>query len=793
MQHIVPLGKSGWSLWRDVMLRSAGFPVPQVLRLSDPELAATADELLAGTASRHAYDQVFLEATGRLSANIRAIAGEPLFREAVAWQNRRLLAECLDKAAAGEPRNARGRNHERTIASYLQRYTMKNDTIGFFGPVGWAACTADAQAVTVTHGPDRLARRTVYFESWAVDAVALSLSRREELRPWLIPRIDTAHRLTGSVVLRPGKDPLRLTDSEALLLGLCDGCRPVRELARLPQVAGCPHLGTEAEVLDALAALEAKGVLSLGWEGGVEARPERTLRAKLERIGDRAHREDALSVLDDLCDARDEVAAAAGDAARLSKALAHLDDVFVAATGEAAVRRHGQNYAGRTLVYEDTVRAVQVELGRPVLDALAAPLALVLDSARWLANRIADEYTELFTGLHDRWTSRNEGRPMPLARLLAAATPHLFYSAQRLPSPVRTAVAEFQSRWQRVLGDPEPSAPRAFTSDELRDRCSAEFPAAAPAWAAAIHHSPDVMLAAPGPEAIRAGDYLAVLGELHTACNTLESRVCVEQHPFPDRLREADSRDHGARRIYLVPPKDWATVTSRLAPPSALLAPDYTYWTLRSPSTDAPGRLLTLADLDVHREQGRLVVRCRSGDFEAPLIEVFGELLSGVTVNSFSPFPAGTHRPRITIDHLVVARESWSYSAAQLIWVTEEREADRFLAARAWRDGAGVPERVFYRTAHEDKPLFLDFSSISLVNLFAKAVRKAADGPDGTVRVTEMLPEMHDTWLHDRSGVGYTSELRFLAVDPSVRPLTEPAHEQGSAAVTSSRAARDAV
>ena len=35
-------------------------------------------------------------------------------------------------------RNSQQRQHEALVASYLQRYCAKNDSIGFFGPVGWS-------------------------------------------------------------------------------------------------------------------------------------------------------------------------------------------------------------------------------------------------------------------------------------------------------------------------------------------------------------------------------------------------------------------------------------------------------------------------------------------------------------------------------------------------------------------------------------------------------------------------------------------------------------------------------
>ncbi|MFJ7245630.1 lantibiotic dehydratase [Kitasatospora sp. NPDC098652] len=777
--HTVPLGRTGWRLWRDAVLRSAGFSAGRIRALADPELAAAADRALAGTIGPDEYRQTYREATARLSAAVRATAGEPRFREAVTWQNRRLVADCLDKAAAGEPRNARGRSHELTVTSYLQRYALKNDTIGFFGPVGWARWDDRPQAIAVEtgggpgvgpgngpgNGAGMLTHRTVYFESWAIDTLARALAADPDLAPWLTPRRSAADRLGDGVLHRAGKGEQPLTAREHAVLARCDGRRTAREVhAALSAEAA----GAEADTLALLADLRERELITLDLEGPIEARPELTLRAKLDRIDDPAVRARALAVLDGICRARDAVAAAAGDAQALATAMDGLNAAFLSATGAAAERHHGRNYAGRTLVYEDCVRDVEVRLGTELRDELAAPLGLVLDSARWLVGRIAAEYRTLFLGMYDRWSARSGETAMPLARLLAAATPHLFYSARALPAPVRTAVAQLQERWARVLGETDGPGPRLFTSEQLAERFAREFPAAPLPWAAAVHHSPDLMLAAPSAADVAEGRWLAVLGELHTALNTLESRVFVEQHPDPDRLRAADAADHAGRRVYLVPPKDWPTVTSRLAPPSALLSPDYTYWTLRSPSVEPAGPVLALADLSVHREDGALVVRSADGGFRCDLLEMLGEVLSGVTVNSFKPFAAAAHRPRVVVDRLVVARESWAFAAADLTWTSVKDESERFLAARAWRASAELPERVFYRSPTEDKPAFLDFESLPLVNLFARTVRSAAELPSSTIGLTELLPDLPDTWLRDADGDGYTAEFRVVAVDKTL-------------------------
>src|SRR5690349_12546624 len=115
--HLLPLGQSGWSLWREGGLRSAGFPAEGLHAIRDPELARAVDE---AEDVHPAYES----ATARLSAGVARVAADPLFREAVAWQNPALIGSCLDKLVRGEPRNVRGRQHESTVVSYLQRYLL---------------------------------------------------------------------------------------------------------------------------------------------------------------------------------------------------------------------------------------------------------------------------------------------------------------------------------------------------------------------------------------------------------------------------------------------------------------------------------------------------------------------------------------------------------------------------------------------------------------------------------------------------------------------------------------------
>ena len=772
--HLVRLGDSGWRLWRDAALRGAGFPVTLVRDLTAPALAEAADAHRAGTATAEDYQAQYDRAVAEMSAALRRTAAEPRFREAVTWQNRTLVRTCLDKVAAGEPRNSRGRGHELAVAGYVQRYALKNDTIGFTGPVAWARLLDRADEgparLAARPGPSLLARRSVYLETWAVDAVARALSADPEILPWLVPRLDPAMVLDGDVVHRPDGLPVALEPAEAAVLARVDGVRTVRRILADLADTDLWELRTPRRAHRVFRGLAEQGLLRLSLEGPVEARPEVTLRERLRSIEDPGVRDRACAVLDRVTTRAAEVARAAGDADRLAEAIDGLNATFTEITGAQPTRRHGAMYAGRTLVYEDTMRDIEVVCGPRLLAELSRPLGLVLDSARWLAHRIGQEYQALFQRVYDRLAPRHPSGAVPLARLVGAVTPQL-YVGGAAPEPVRTAMREFQDRWRRLL-DPSGEGLHArrhhVAYDSVAERARELFPAVTPLWATAMHHAPDLMLAASSPEAVERGDYTAVLGELHLAYNPFENRVLVEQHPDPAWLCAADAADHRGRRVYRVPSKDASAVTSRAAPPSAMLAADSVYWTFRDPAVDPPGRVVPLAAMTVHRQDGDLVVRDATSSFQAPLLEVVGELLSEVGVNSFRPLPAARHRPRVTLDRLVFARESWHLPAEELlVWAAVKSEPDRFLAARAWRAAHGLPERLFYRTPTEDKPIFVDFSSIALVNLFARAVRRAAESDAAEpVAMTEMLPGPEQTWLRDAEGNRYTCELRVVAADP---------------------------
>lgn len=762
---LIPLPGGSWRLWDTAPLRGAGFPVRLVERLADPALAEVADAAAdirghdkPDREAQARYEKVFDEAIARLSRTLRTTASDPRFREAVLWQNPEVVELCLDGIGTELARNASARRREGAVAMYLQRYATKNESIGFFGPVGWARWVTGVAESRIRPGPGLLRERTVYFESWAIGAVASALSERAELRPGLTPRRNPAllYRLRDMCVLNERGTRVSLTRNECDLLELCDGEHTVE------QIAG--ELGTDlAETLETLSEASRRRLAELTFAGPVESHPERRLRARLARVPDPQARARALGQLDELTDAGDAVAASAGDPVRLAGALQALRITFERVSGVEAKRNRGQTYGARTVVFEDCVRDVEVCLGADILKAVGEPLSLLLDSGRWLAARIGRDYAERLRVLFDQACENSSADRIPLARLLALAARDL-YVTRGTPAAAGPAVAEFQRRWNSILAAPARARRHVVAVEDIADLVRAEFASEDPPWSAGLVHAPDVMLAAPSLDTVPDGDFLFVLGEMHLAINTVESRALVDQSPDRAKLLRMTEESAGPDRMVVVPPRELATST-RTAPPSALPSPLFTYWAPGSADVSGlPRTPVPVGSLSVRAEGADLVVGDLAGDRSWPLLEVIGDYLSLVTANSFrlAP-PCGGHSPRITVGRLVLARETWRIPVRRCDWANQLDERRRYLQMRAWVARHGLPRRVFCSLPVEVKPIFADFTSPVLTTALAAAVRRTehADA-QAWVAFSEMLPDTEQCWLRDAEGERYTSELRMV-------------------------------
>ena len=831
--HLVAQDGQPWGFWRWAVLRGTGFPTEWIARLATPQAARAADALreaeaaqaeaiaeltgalrraidVAGDdkplrnalrkaldrvhrgrlsdappagletefqralaaaartdAARRVYEATFDAGTSAVSEAIAAIARDDRFRRAVLLQNRAALNTILPSFDAPRSRTSKHRQHEELIASYVQRYCVKNDSIGFFGPVGWVEFDPSKDALDARPGPDLIDKSDLYFEYWAIEALGETIAADPAARESIPPRRRPAFRIEGNR-LHHARGSDELPPLVAAVLEACDGQQTPRQIAARFRAA----LGgrENAIVLEVLRQLAQREVISWTFWLPYEQHPERRLRAQFERIENEPLRTRALASLDELEAARARVFAALGDAAALDAALGNLDETFVRLTGRAVNRNAGQMYAGRTLVYLDCRRDMQMEIGADVFEALATPMSLLITGIRWLTARAAELYRAEFARIFGELAGTRDS--IPVQQFWEAADGVLFAERRaKHEIPMFRALDEFQQRWESILAIPDDAHAVHYSSAALRARVEETFAAPAPGWQMARYHSPDVMICADSVESIRSGDYTLVLGEVHSAYNSARPFFAASQHPDPAAMQQAIDDDLAEPQIWFLQPRKGGEATVRTG--GAMFSPkDYYLEIFDESIVWAPPRpILRVADFAVARTPRGLVVRSVDGRMEFDALEFFGVVLTRHALNSVKLLGKRTHAPRITIDRLALSRETWSFPAAELDFARAERECDRFAGARRWAREHGLPRMTFFRVHVERKPLYLDFESPIYVETFCKCIRRvlASDRPDERVTVSEMLPTPDQVWLSDAAGEKYASEFRTVVVDMAGR------------------------
>jgi Lantibiotic dehydratase, N terminus len=461
-------------------------------------------------------------------------------------------------------------------------------------------------------------------------------------------------------------------------------------------------------------------------------RPEIELRAQLEALG----RDDGLHALDRLEDARAEVAEAAGAQALLA-ALDGFDACLEELTGAPAAPIEKGAEGGRTPLYLDCMRDLDVELGPSVVTELAGSLPVLLEASRWWCGRsFAHGRAILAQALADGVADG------PLEPLFERA----FGALWELPQRLVPELEELQRRCTALLDAGEDAT--------IVARAAAAFADHGPAWPLSVFQSADVQIAAASLAAIEAGEFLAVVGDFHPG-NPLTQAVFSTRYPDPDRFRALWHADVGRPIIAPILRRNPAVrVTSRNIPDATnpddihLIGPGIT-------PTHVGYHSLQIGDLVVSGEE----VVDPAGAFRAPLTDLFFQPMFISALQTFAPF--AEVGPRITIGRTVLRRATW-----------RARAADRPCEASgiaAWAAELGLPRRAFCLPTGEAKPVYVDFQSPALTrNLHRMLGRAAAADSNATVRFSEMLPGPDECWLEHR-GARYTSELRLVAVDRTRR------------------------
>jgi hypothetical protein len=751
-------------------------------RLSEELRKLLPDELVRDLSQR--MDQVrelkgifaerFVQAKQSTTVQIRTLARDALIQEAMTWQNRRLVVEIL--GGLDDRSTTASRRREDIVASYLQRYCVKNDTIGFFGPVGWAYWCDGPHTVQIHLGQQQLSNRNVYFEDWAVQALADRFSVDSRLFPWMVPTRAPFIRQEGRALVLPAGQRIVLTEEESVAFGACNGQLTVHQIASALLINPFLKFADETQVFDVIRSLARNRRIRTTLEVCLsDARPERRLRTDLERIEDSGFRAEALASLNRLEAAREDVAAAAGDASRLAEALIRLDQVFEEETGIDSVRNGGQTYGARTVAYEDCQRAAQVILGQPLLDQLQPPLDLILTSARWLCHEMAAAFRiaflDVFEQLIREAKSPSKADQIDLSSFWLGAQ-HLFYGDG--PPTAREILSSLQSKWADLLQLEPGRLEVSRTTDGLINKVMSSFALPNHEQIDSIHYCPDVMIAATSPEAIDHGECLFVLGEIHVGTNTLACHSAAGQHDSPISLLNALFADLGRGRIIPLISRSGTQQPIRVQMVTDTRHDIELVCSLDARPLDVTSAL-ALSELWVRRSEGRLEVCSDDGERSFDAMKVFSQLLSGFIADKFQISTLDRQSPRISIDRLVIQRRTWRIPYAELAFMTGHDDSNNYLELKRWAAETGLPRFTFTKLYGEKKPFYLDLDSPIFVRILAKQVRKTlrdeqANGANLTF--SEMLPAHDQLWMPLVNDTRCTSELRFVAVHSDDRVST---------------------
>ncbi|MBQ0933565.1 hypothetical protein KAK07_23760 [Ideonella sp. 4Y16] len=723
------------------------------------EAMIEAEDLLR--AARARYEHVHVQAARRSREWAATIARQERFREAVAWQNLKALHQCVDRLLVDVvDDSAKLRQAETLVTAYAQRYSIKNDTIGFFGPEAWALFAESPGHISCALGPSFLQARHVYFEDWAIRAYAERLSADLRYRHWQTPRLAPQLRWDGARLQMPHGHAVELDERSASVVACCDGVALASDIAAALCANPFGPFEQESEVFATLEALA--GSRRIVWEFQVpvgEPRPEQPLRRQLEAIDNEYLKQEALAGLDTLEQGRTALAAAAGDADAVADAVAALNSAFERVTGVAAVRAPGETYGARTIVYEDCRRNLSISLGIDARAKLQAPLDLVLSSARWYCHQLAKLAR---AAMHDAFDRCGGVEAVPLVRFWYLVQD--LFQGQALDTS--SLQQELAARWASILPYADGDRQLVFPVSRVQAAVEQNFIASDCGWRSACHQSPDILVAATDSMAARRGELSFVLGELHMGVNTLINHSACQQHPDPSSLLAALRADLGMPRAL--------PLFSRVGSGQPVRVQ-----VVAEPGVDReicfshdacpldPASAIAVGELIVERVDGELVARTHDGRFCADILDAFGESMSTLAVNQFRMFSPSPHVPRIAIGDLVVQRECWRVECRQLAGACQGGDAEAFRFMRRWKSQNRLPEQVFVKSPCEVKPFYLDFCSPALVRLLIKQVRVALDSSacaDACLVFSEMLPGMNALWLQDTQGEPYTSEFRVVAV-----------------------------
>ncbi len=201
----------------------------------------------------------------------------------------------------------------------------------------------------------------------------------------------------------------------------------------------------------------------------------------------------------------------------------------------------------------------------------------------------------------------------------------------------------------------------------------------------------DVQVASRGEAALAAGDYRAVVGDVHLGNNPLIQGVFAHRHADPAALLSRVTATTGPGMPVMLPP--WSPTMGF----DARTSDDMVHLAVM-PETRAQGGRRTWQPTELRVDGADLVDR--TGELRVPLIDAFWLPIFVSGMRAFSLLPEEHHSPRVTVGGTVLRREGWSILAGEI--------PDRAEDVAAFARDRGMPRRLFTKSPLERKPMYLD-------------------------------------------------------------------------------------
>lgn len=694
-------------------------------------------------------EQVFASEWERVREELHNMISHPRFREAVYLSNPSFYERgfsYFDQHRADKSRDTRWRQLERQFFTYLQRFTAKNETTSFFGPINYGKIVkgegAGSKGMLTAEWPESFAleKRVAFYAFWVLQELAALVAGDPELAD-VVPLL-----FQGS--------------SKQVQLEYFTEGMSVREWADARGEA-IEQTRQKVERLIANNALKREFPIPSSVIHGMSYLIERIGQLQVVTEVERKAQAGWLSVLMQFQTFQRQFER--GALAERVAILEQVEKMFSELTHLESRRGEGELFRDRTVLYEDAKGNLEIRLDSRLVEKLQSSLSDPLN--------IATVYTKL-----------RKQRNMKIAMQIY----HKMFGDRKAVRFDQFIVACHKLLQEAATGTGGQAGDKDQLDEFVRlfhESCEAYLAGSSPTLISSEFKSflqkiededlyiisPDLLLIADSAESIEPDTLKCVLGELHHGI-TMEGWM-LSFHPDLDNVRKEIRREI-VRHLELLQERSKREILpanlifSRKMKTAPQEYPGVMVEVSGYASTRRPDATFGLKDLVVKAEGDELVLTLRGDDreirFYPPAFGFAEQAYFPFALFSFPIVQMPTYRkegytPRIETEQLILQRAQWKFATDELRAVIKEKEPFRaYISMQKFKRQHSLPRHVFLRVPSEQKPVYLD-----LENPYAVDLLQHLAGKNQTVTFVEMLPTPDQLWLRDQNGT-YCSELRTL-------------------------------